>query len=164
MSTPYKQPVANIPINGQSINIKPTKQKWSLKKKIIVFTGIVLAFIATVLVIALVATDAPLKLGDQFITDIKGNNASSAYDLMSSEAQAATSSQEFATIVDQLGPILTGSPKNISRDVSAETGSNPSAKLIYEVEGSDNFTHILTINLVQVNGNWRVLNFQSIKK
>ena len=164
MSTPYEQPTTNIPINGQSIDIKPTKQKWSLKKKIVVIAGIVLAFIATILVVALVATNAPLKLGDQFISDIKDNNASAAYDLMSSEAKTATSSQEFATIVDQLGPILTGSPKNISRDVSAETGSNPSAKLTYEVEGSDSYTHILTINLVQVNGNWKILNFQSIKK
>ena len=164
MRTPYEQPAANIPINGQSMNIKPTKQKWSLKKKIVVITSIVLAFIATILLVALVATDAPLKLGNQFISDIKENNASAAYDLMSSEAQAATSSQEFAAIVDQLGPILTGSPKNISRDVNAETGSNPSAKLTYEVEGSDNYTHILTINLVQVNGNWKILNFQSIKK
>lgn len=164
MNTPYKQPVANMPVTEQSINIKPTKQKWSLKKKIVVFAGVALAFIATVLVIALVATDAPLKISDQFISDIKDNNPSAAYDLMSSEAQSATNSQEFATIVDQLGPILTGSPKNISRDASTETGSNPSAKLTYEIEGSDSYTHILTINLVQVNGNWKILNFQSIKK
>jgi len=164
MSTPYEQPTINIPINGQSINIKQTKQKWSLKKKIVVFAGIAVAFIATILVVALVATDAPLKISDQFIADIKDNNASDAYDLMSSEAQAATSSQDFATIVDQLGPILTGSPKNISREASAETGSNPSAKIVYEVEGSDSYTHVLTISLVQIDGNWKILNFESSKK
>jgi len=143
---------------------KKSKQKWSLKKKILVIVGVVIALFIVIFVTASMATSAPLKVSDEFITDIQAGKASAAYDLMSSDAQLKTSSQDFTAMVDQMSPILTGVPKNTSKEVSAETGSDPSAKIVYDVTGSDNYTHVLTVNLVQVDGQWKVLNFESVKQ
>ena len=144
--------------------IKKTKQKWSLKKKITVIVGSIVAFFILLFIIITVATSAPLKVSDEFVADIQASNSSAAYDLMSSDAQLATSSQDFATMVETMSPILTGKPSVQSKEVSAETGSDPSAKVVYEVTGSDSYTHILTVNLVQKAGQWKVLNFESVKK
>ena len=143
---------------------KPTKQKWSTKKKILVIVGSIVAFIILLIVIAGIATSGPSKVSDEFVSDIKASQASDAYDLMSSDGQIATSSLDFAKMVDQIGPILTGKLENKSAEVSAETGAKSSAKVVYEVAGSDSYTHVLTVNLVQENGQWKVLNFESVKK
>ena len=147
-----------------TVTAKPAKKKWSLKKKILVIVGVVvLVFIALFTVIN-VATDAPLKVSTEFVSNIQSGDASKAYGLMSADAQTATSSQDFAAMVDTMSPILTGELKNTSKEVKAETGAVPSATIVYEVEGSDDFTHVLTVNLQQNDGEWQVLNFESVKK
>lgn len=150
--------------NDKNIKKSSTKQKWSIKKKIVVIAGVIVTFIIAIIIIANVATSAPLKVSDEFVSDIQSSKASAAYDMMSADAQIATSSQDFATMVDNMGPILTGKPNMQSKEVNAQTGSDTTAKVVYEIVGSDNFTHIITVNLVQKNGEWKVLNFESVKK
>lgn len=160
MENSDKQSISNTS-NPQ--NIKKTKQKWSMKKKIIVIVGAIVVFIASLFVIVNTATSAPLKVSDEFVSNIQSGNASAAYDLMSSNGQLTTSSQDFEAVVNQISPILTGEPKNTSKEVSAETGSDPKAEVIYEVKGNDGFTYELTVRLVQENGEWKVLAFNSEK-
>lgn len=148
----------------QKLNTKATKQKWSIKKKIAVIAGAIVAFVVAIILIANVATSAPLKVSDEFVSDIQSSKASAAYDMMSADAQIATSSQDFATMVDNMAPILTGKPDMKSKEVNAETGSDTAAKVVYEIKGSDNLTHVITVNLVQKDGEWKVLNFESVKK
>lgn len=144
--------------------VKKTKQKWSTKKKIVVILSAIVVFIVGIIIVANVATSAPLKVSDEFVSDIQLGKASAAYDMMSAEAQIATSSADFAAMVENMSPILTGNPNNISKEVKAETGSDPSAKVVYEISGSDSRVHVITVNLVQKNGDWKVLNFESVKK
>jgi len=160
METSGEQPTT---VTTKTESKKP-KQKWSMKKKIIVIVSAIVVFIIGIVIVANVATSAPLKVSDEFVSDIQSSKASAAYDMMSSDAQIATSSADFKAMVDQMAPILTGKPNNISKEVSAETGSDPTAKVVYEISGSDSRVHVITINLVQKNGDWKVLNFESIKK
>lgn len=143
---------------------KKPKQKWSTKKKIIVIVSAIVVFIVGIVIVANVATSAPLKVSDEFVSNIQLGKASTAYDMMSVDAQIATSSADFAAMVENMSPILTGKLNNISKEVSAETGSDPSAKIVYEISGSDSRVHVVTVNLVQKNGDWKVLNFESVKK
>lgn len=147
------------------IKTRPVQQKWSSKKKIVVYiiSGII-AFFVFIFVIASLATSGPLKVSDEFIDNIQTNNASAAYDLMSSEAQIATSSQDFSAVVDKISPILTGEPKNTDKEVSAETGSDSTAEILYEVKGSDGYTYELSVQLINNDGQWEVQGFNSEKQ
>lgn len=163
MATLNKRKNAITTDNEQS-NITTTKPKWNIKKKVIATISVIVLFIITLTVAANLATSAPLKVSDEFISGIQTNNSPAAYRLMSADAQIATSSQEFSAMVDQIGPVLTGVPNNTSKEVSTKTNSDPTAKIVYEVKGNDGYTHILTVNLVQKNDKWQVLNFESVKK
>ena len=143
---------------------KTTKTKWSLKKKIAVIVGAFVVFFVLLFTIANVATDAPLKVSNEFVANIQSGDAEDAYELMSAEAQAIVDPETFEMVVDQIGPILNGEPNNTSKQVSAETGSDPVATIIYEIKGRDSFTYTFTVTLDQVDGNWQVRNFDSTKK
>lgn len=140
------------------------KPKWSLKKKIIVIVGAILTFIIVLIAIVSMSTSAPLAVSDAFVKDIQAVNASSAYDMMSNDAQTATSSADFAMVVDQIGPILTGEPKLKEKEISAETGNNATAEIIYEVKGNDDITYELSVQLIEQDGDWKVQGFNSERK
>lgn len=144
--------------------VKTPKQKWSLKKKLLVALGVVVALIAALVFIANGATAAPVKVSNQLVANIQAKNATQAYDLLSQEAKNATDPQAFLAAVNQIGPILTGKPSMKSKEVNAQTGSAATAKVVYEIKGSDGLTYLFTVNLVKEGNNWRVLNFESTKK
>ena len=52
----------------------------------------------------------------------------------------------------------------ISKEVRGETGSAATAKVVYEIKGSDGATYKITVNLTKEGGQWKVLNFESSKK
>lgn len=166
MDNPSNQP--SIPTTGSmQNNIATMKPKSNFKKIIIIISaiiGVIILSVVGILMFVNTATSAPLKISDQFVMDIQGNNAPAAYKLMSTEAQNATSAAEFNAMVDQMGTILTGKPTNTSKEINTSTDKGTSAKVIYEVTGNDNFTHVLTLNLVLENNEWKVLNFESVKK
>lgn len=152
---------------GTQNNIINQKPKWSVKKLTVIIVGIaagIVIAIAGLFMFVNTATSAPLKVSDQFILNIQGDNAAAAYKLMSTDAQNATSSEEFMAAMGQAGPILSGKPNNISKEVNTSTNKGTTAKMIYEVAGSDSNTYTLTVNLVQENNEWKVINFESVKK
>lgn len=143
---------------------KPAKQKWSLKKKLIVIFGAIVAIIAVLLIIINAATAAPVKVSNQLVADIQAKNATSAYSLLSKEAKNATDPQAFQATVDQIGPILTGKPNMKSKEVNAQTGNASTAKVVYEIQGNDGLVYVFTVNLVKEDDSWKVMNFESTKK
>ncbi|NTW62402.1 hypothetical protein HGB25_03285 [Candidatus Saccharibacteria bacterium] len=140
------------------------KPKWSMKKKLVVIIGSITAIFVVLVAIVLMATNPSVQVSDEFLADIKTTKSSAAYQLMSRDAQATITEDDFKVIIDQIGPILDGQTTVISRDVSVETGSDPSAKVVYEIEGTDGVTYRFTVNLVQKGSKWQVLNFDSKRK
>jgi flagellar basal body-associated protein FliL len=140
---------------------KAPKQKWSLKKKILAILSAIVVFIIAIVAIANMATSAPLQVSDNLLTDIRSLNTSAGYNLLSSGAKATITSADFSSVVDRIGPILTGAPELQSKEVSAETGSDSTAKVVYTIKGSDGLTYTMTVNLVDENGEWKVLNFDN---
>lgn len=140
------------------------KQKWSKKKKIWTIVGAIVAIIIALVIIVNVATSAPVKISNELIADIQAKNATGAYSLLSNDAQKVVSADQFNQVVNQIGPILTGTPKMISKEIKGETGSAATAKVVYEIKGNDNTTYVITVNLIKDSGQWKVLNFDSSKK
>ncbi len=143
---------------------KPVKQKWSLKKKVTVALGVVVAVIAGLVLVANAATREPVKVSNQLVSYIQAKNATAAYDLLSRDAKDVTDVQDFSATVNQIGPILTGKPNMQSKEVSAQTGRASTAKVVYEISGSDSLVYVLTVNLVKEDDLWKVQNFESVKK
>jgi hypothetical protein len=140
---------------------KTPKKKWSLKKKILVIVGAVIAFFIVIATVANMATSAPLEVSDALLTDIRLQNSTDGYNLLSSGAKTTISADDFKSVVDRIGPILTGTPQLQSKEVSAETGSDATAKIVYTIKGSDDLTYTMTVNLVNEDSKWKVLNFDN---
>jgi len=147
--------------NTETSSEKPKKKKWSLKKKLGVIFGSIALVILALVVIANMATSAPLSASDRFVYSIRNVNAATAYSMFSRDAKAVVNESQFEQIVDQIGPILSGAMEVQSKEVSAETGSNATAKIVYKIKGNDSRTYIFTVNLVNENNEWKVLNFDS---
>jgi hypothetical protein len=157
---------ANSPQNltNPSVEPKPTKQKWSLKKKLIAAFGVIAVVVVALVLIVNSATAAPVKVSNQLVANIQAKNATLAYNLLSKEAKDATDPQEFLATVNQIGPILTGKPDMQSKEVNAQTGSASTAKVVYDIQGNDGLVYVFTVNLVKEGSDWKVLNFESTKK
>lgn len=140
---------------------KTAKPKWSLKKKLAVIGGSIVGLVVLLVIVANMATSAPLKASDDFISSIRNVNANAAYNLFSSDAKEVVDQESFKAVVDQIGPILTGIPTVTSKEVSAETGADATAVIVYEIKGNDGNTYDITVNLVNENDTWKVLNFDS---
>lgn len=140
------------------------KKKWSSKKKIITVVSAIAVVIILIVATANSATQAPLKVSNELVADIQAKNSSAAYSLFSSDAKAAVNASDFGSVVNQIGPILTGKPKLISKEVFGETGKAATAKVVYEIKGTDNNTYVFTVNLTKDNGQWKAVNFDSKKK
>lgn len=137
------------------------KKKRPLWQKIV--AGVVIAIVALVLLVN-VATSGAVKVSNQFISDIQNRRADAAYSLMSKEATAATPKDQFAAVVDRIGPLLNTETNMTSKEVKGETGSSATSKVTYEIKGTDGITYTVTVNLVKEDGAWKVLNFESDKK
>ena len=142
---------------------KKSAKKSSLMKKLLIIFGVIITFIIAIIIFASMATSAPLKVSDEFIKEIQAGNSTAAYDLMSAEAQNTTSSSEFEAVVDQISPILNGTPKVQDKQVSAETGKTTTAEIIYDITGTDG-TYKVTVRLSENNSKWQVQAFESDKK
>lgn len=140
---------------------KPTKPKMSGKKIALIVVGSIIAFIAIVVIVANMATNAPIRVSDELIADIQNNRATAAYQLMSSDAKATFTEKQFSDTIGQIGPILNGKPNNISKEINTTTDGASTAKVVYEISGSDGNTYNFTVNLTENNGKWLVQNFES---
>lgn len=144
-------------------SVKP-KQKWSLKKKLYVIGGSVIGVFIVLVILVNAATSAPVKISNDLVSDVQSKNSTAAYSLFSSAAKQAVTQEQLTAAVDQIGPILSGKPDMQSKEVNGQTGSAASAKVIYNIKGTDGITYVFTVNLVKDSGNWKVLNFDSEKK
>lgn len=158
-------PVVQAPTQGTE-PIKPrikSKEKWSLKKMLTVIGGSIVLFIIALITIVTISTSAPVKVSDELVANIQANNATAAYSLLSDDAKATISADNFKTTIEQVSPILTGKPDLQSKEINANSNNTTSSKVIYKITGSDGITYKFTVNLVEVNKEWKVLNFESKK-
>ncbi len=162
MGSSSKNAKAKTPAPAMSA---PSKGNWfsrmALWKKIViclVIVGIILFFIINA------ATNPSVKVSNEFLNDIQANRADAAYALMTTDAQGTVTKEDFRAIVAQIGPILNAKESMKSKRVTGETGSAATAKVVYEIKGTDGVTYSFTNNLIKDNGQWRVLNFESKKK
>lgn len=155
---------------GIMVNIsRPQKEKkWSTKKKIIVaisvILGGILALFLALFVTVNIATTEPLKVSNELVANIQRLNGTETYNLLSNDAQETTSEAEVESIVNQIGPVLTGKPKVESKEINASTEKRSTSIIVYEIFGNDGYIYNLTVTLIKNNDRWQVLNFQSIKK
>ncbi|MGD8373656.1 MAG: hypothetical protein PVI21_02245 [Candidatus Woesebacteria bacterium] len=145
-----------------------TSQKqlnWFMRMKVWQRVLLILAVIAVaVVVVANLATSPSAKVSDDFLNSVQAKDSDSAYALLSSGAKETITSADFKDIVDQIGPILNTQEKTITKSVQAQTGSQPTARVEYEILGTDGVTYSIVVNLVEENGKWKVLNFESTQK
>lgn len=149
---------------NQAVETNTTEKsvKKSNKTKIILFVvGGVLALIAVVTLFVGSATNAAVAVSNKFLDNIQASNSSAAYDLFSSAAKETVPVDEFASVIDQIGPILNTTEKIVGKEINGETGTAASSKVTYEIVGTDGKTYLIIINLTKDSGNWKVLNFDS---
>lgn len=151
--------------NGAKPPTNQKKQNWFMalalwKKIAIIFVIVAVAAV----VIANLATNPSAKTSDDFLNSIQSGDSDTAYALLSAGAKTTITSDEFAQVVKQIGPTLNTKEATISKSVSAETGTQSSAQVVYEIKGTDGVTYSFTTNLVQENGKWKILNFDSKQK
>jgi hypothetical protein len=154
----------------QASNAKASGASTKKQKKDDSWKKIVLVIVAGVVVLMLVAallvnnvTKEPVKVSNAMIADIQAKDGAGAYVLFSSDAQKVIPKDQFNQLVNQIGPILNGSPKITDKEVNGHTGQPATAKVVYEIKGSDNQTYSITVNLTKENGAWKVVNFDSKK-
>ncbi len=159
-------------VTGSDTNKKAVKATESKsKKKMPKVLKIVLAGIAgfAAVVIGLIflfftASSGAAKISDEFLNAMQAGDGSTAYSLFSSKAKEKVPQEEFIGVIGQIGSILNTEEKKISTNISAETGSDTEAVVVYEIEGTDGVTYMFAITLVKEDGQWKVLNFDSDKK
>lgn len=156
--------------NQPSVANEPTTQKPIVEKKknniakiIGIVIGSFIALIAIIVITVMTATNAPVKISDEFIANVQANNSVAAYDLMTAEAKETVTQDNFSADIARVAPILTGEPTIISREISAETGKASTATIVYEIQGTD-AKYEMTLNLQENDGKWQVLNFESEAK
>lgn len=154
----------NISVGEKSKVPVSIKKKWSLKKKLYIIGGSIVAAFLVIFIVVNAATSAPVKVSNQLVAYIQASNGTAAYNLLSTGAKEVVDAQVFDETVKQIGPILNGKPDMKSKEVKGETGNAATAKVVYSIHGSDGFTYNFTVNLVKDSAEWKVLNFASEKQ
>ena len=163
MVTPQKQQEIAALHDAKINEINDSKQKWTTKKIVSVIVGVLLFLVVGFVLLVNAATSAPVKVSNELVANIQSKNSTAAYNLLSSAAKNVVDPQEFATTIDQIGPILSSKPKMESKEIFGETGSAATAKVTYKIRGNDDIDYRLTVNLIKDEGEWRVQNFESKK-
>lgn len=157
------KPVETQPAPAPVGPVAPNK-KWSIKKIVLV------AIIAAVVILGLMlfaanrVTQGAVNTSNKLINAIQAKDSSTAYALFSDDAKQTITPADFKTIVDQIGPILNTQEKMTSKEVKAASGKSTTGKVVYSIQGTDKVNYAFTVNLVRVDGVWRVQNFDSSKK
>lgn len=146
-----------------STDVKENK-KMSQKKKWLVVVGVVVAVFIGLFMIVNSATSGAVNVSNQMINAIQAQDADLAYSLMTVDAKATITKDDFDSIVSQIGPILNTEEKMITKSVSSETGRSTTGKVTYAIKGTDGVDYVFEINLEKEGENWKVLNFDSSKK
>ena len=155
--------LATSTLNKSNGAVGSGKHKMSGKKVALIALGCVVAFIILFFGFANLSTSAPLKVSDDLVSYIKKNNPTDGYALLTTEAKATITSEEFAKTLDKISPYLTGTPIVQSKEVNTSSDNGNTAKIVYDIKGSD-ATYVFTVNLREVNGKWLVDSFESKTK
>ncbi|MDO8265578.1 MAG: DUF4878 domain-containing protein [Candidatus Saccharibacteria bacterium] len=149
-----------VPIQENKQEQVPTKKKFYQKTWGKVLIGIVVV-IGGLVIFTMQATSAAVKVSNQFLNAMQAGDGATAYSLFSSEAKDSVDSDEFETVVDQVGPILNTKEKIVERSIEAETGESSKATIVYDIKGTDDKNYKVAVELTKEDGNWKVLNFDS---
>ena len=154
-------------VPAKDIPKKPVTKK---KSKVGLIIGIV---VAVLLVIGLLigwgvmtvmnTANAPAKTSSELISDIQTNKSTEAYNLLSNETKSNVTQEEFSQLVNQIGPILNGTPKTVNKQIQTNNGKT-TATVTYEIAGSDNKTYTIKVDLAKNDGVWQVVEFNSTEK
>ena len=139
-------------------------KRWSVKRIILIIIGVFVTFAVALAVILNISTSAPLKVSDELMAAIQANNSTAAYELLADDLKATVDTNDLAVIVKQYSELLTGKPEVKNKEISNGNSSSNSAKITYNITGSDNATYEFTVNLVQKNGVWKVLKIDNVKE
>lgn len=165
--TTSQQPATNSqpPLaTPQGAPMETAPQKRRIPKWLKVVGVIVAAFIVLIVagvLVANIATRAPQKVSDQFISDIQAGNTPAAYALTSKAFQQTTSQDQLNTIIEQVGPVLKGQVKVTGRNIQKSTGIPTTSVLVYTDKTSSNGTHYIKTELQKNSGVWQIINFRS---
>ncbi len=139
----------------------PTKKRIPSWLKIVgIIVVVFIAIIVIAVIVATTATQAPQKISDQFVNDVQSGDSSAAYALTSKAFQQATSEEQLATIIQQVGPVLQGQEKVSGRAIEKSAGAPETAVLVYTVKTSNGNKYIKT-ELQKSGDAWQVINFRS---
>ncbi len=171
--TPVAEPVAppekpeTPAVAAPAAPAAPTKPKGKMPT----WVKILLAAIAAVLVLGIAAvvglfvlvgnaTKAPVKVGDQLMSEIQSNDPTGVYAISSEAFKDATSEARLESFLDQISPRLQGKVTLVERNISTESGQEPLAVLVYSIETDDGTKYVKMI--LQKNGDtWQVYRFES---
>lgn len=104
---------------------------------------------------------APMKVSDQFMDALQKNDASTAYNLTSSEFKLRTNEDRLETLFNQIKPELQGEEKLSDKHYLVNNGVS-TATLIYSVPSGDD-TVYLRIRVREKNDKWEVLEMFASK-
>lgn len=145
----------------------PTGTKKKMPKVLKIMLFVVAGFVALIVGMGILffsASSGATKASDEFLNALQAGEGATAYNLFSTDAMEIVPEDQFIAVVDQIGPILNTEEKKISTEISAETGSDTEALVVYEIEGTDDLTYVFAITMVKEDGEWKVLNFDSDEK
>ncbi len=117
--------------------------------------------ICVIVGLTIMATNAPVKVSNEFLNDVQANNATAGYSLLAPAAQSVVTQAQFKSVTDRVGSILNTQEKTKSKEVNMKSGETSTAKVVYEIKGTDGVTYNITINLQKIDDKWKVLNFDS---
>ena len=131
----------------------------------IILIALLSFFVLIAVVVALIfgvvnsATKAPVKASNEFLTALDGSSAEAAYNLTSSEFQAAVTPANFVTFFDTYKAIPFADAKVTSKEVKTDATAGEVATIDYSVKsGSTTYT---VETLVVKNGDaWKVLSIE----
>lgn len=156
---PAETELAPTPVKSTAL-----KKKWPVKKIALVIMLAVVVILGLMLFTANRVTQGAVNTSNKLVNAIQAKDSSTAYALFSDDAKQTITPVDFKAIVDQIGPILNTQEKMTSKEVKAASGKSTTGKVVYSIQGTDKVNYAFTVNLVRVDGVWRVQNFDSSKK
>ena len=139
-------------------------QKRSIKKLIIKIALVIVVFVLALWLGVSWFSGGAVAVSDAFISNVQNLKAPEAYALFTKQAADTVTPEDFKTIVDRVGPILNGTPKNVGKQIGTDASTGAQSTVTYEIAGSDNLTYLLTITLAKEDGAWKILSFESKQK
>lgn len=155
-------PESPAPVAASSATPKGKVPTW-VKVLIAVIVAVIALGIAAVIGLFVLvgnATKAPVKVGDQLMSEIQANDPDGVYAISSEAFKDATSEERLEAFLDQISPLLQGKVTLVERSINAEAGQEKLAVLVYSIETDDGTKYVKVI-LQENDGTWQIYRFES---